>query len=96
MVVIGIKKNDVIYVKESKTFYVSGSKITNGFSTKYKLLNEKTNNVMEFDLSHSDGSEWNPNTNWIYKSLSGYELRVRNDDVTPQHAENYLKAKMKN
>ena len=94
MAVIKIKKNNVLFEETIKTFFVSGKGIP--FGTKHTLLNEKTNGSMDFDLSHSDGSEWNPNTNWIYKSLNGHELWIRNDDVTKEQSNNYLKAKMRN
>lgn len=88
---IGIRKNKVAYHKVDKTFTVSGKSVQ--FGTEHSLLNEKTGVSKEFKLSHSTGSEWDPNTVWVYKSEDGFLLKVSNEDVTEVHARNYLKAK---
>ena len=80
------------FVLKANTFHISGKEVT--FATTYKLVNPATNGSMEFDLSHSTGSDWDPKTVWVYKSkCEKYELHVGNDDVTPQHAQRYLDAK---
>jgi len=94
MATIKIYKSNVDYDKSTKTFSVSGNEVPQ-FGTKHILENEKTGNVAEFDFSHSTGSEWDVDTKWIYKSLSGFLLEIGNEDVTPQHAQNYLNAKLR-
>lgn len=85
----------VNYNKKTKTFTVSGKQVI--FASSYKLLNEKTNNSVTMELVGSNGSEWDPNTIWKYTSSDGnYTLNVLNDDVTKEHADNYLRAKLKN
>ena len=88
---IGIQKNKVNYLKEKNTFIVSGKGVQ--FGTEHSILNEKTGVSKTFKFSHSTGSEWDPNTVWVYKSEEGLVLHVTNDDVTPEQARNYLKAK---
>ena len=83
------------FVKETNTFHVNGKDVN--FTTTYKLINPATKGSMEFNFDHSTGSEWDTDTVWVYKSTCGkYELHVGNEDVTPQHAENYLNAKLRN
>jgi len=83
------------FVKETNTFHVNGKDVP--FTTEYKLVNPSTKGTMEFSMSHSTGSEWDPKTVWVYKSKCGtYELHVGNEDVTPQHAQNYLNHKLNN
>lgn len=83
------------YDKETKTFLVDGKQVQ--FDTSFKLINTKTKGEMDFNFSESTGSEWDPKTLWIYKSKCGkYKMHLTNEDVTPQHAENYLKAKLHN
>jgi len=83
------------FVKETNTFYMSGNVAP--FDTAYKLVNPTTKGIMEFNFDHSTGSEWASNTVWVYKSkCKKYELHVGNEDVTPQHAKNYLRAKTRN
>ena len=83
------------FVGNTNTFHISGKEVT--FATNYKLFNPATKGTMEFDFTHSTGSEWDPKTVWVYKSKCGlYELHVGNEDVTPQHAQNYLDHKLNN
>ena len=88
---ISIQKDQISYNASNKTFSVSGKRVK--FGTTYTLINDLTGNTMDFNLSHSTGSEWEPGTKWVYKNENGYTLEVGNDDVTPKHAENYLRAK---
>jgi len=88
---INIQKDQISFNAATKTFSVSGKRVK--FGTQYTLVNELTGNTMDFDLTHSTGSEWEPETKWVYQSEEGYTLEVGNDDVTPKHAENYLRAK---
>ena len=87
---ISIQKNKVTYY--NGTFTVSGKNVK--FATKYSLLNEDTGKSVVFELVESTGSEWDPYTMWVYES-EDFQLFVLNDDVTPQHAENYLNHKLK-
>lgn len=89
---ISIQKLGVTFDKQRNVFYVSGKKVP--FATSYSLKNEITGNSVEFNFTHSTGSEWDKNTLWVYENSDGdLKLHVGNDDVTPQHAENYLRAK---
>ena len=90
---INIKHPTLEYDKGTKTFTTSGKLIL--FATSHTIVNTKTKNEVKFDFVESTGSEWDPKTLWIYKSDCGYTLRIKNDDVTPQHAENYLQAKLR-
>jgi len=89
---INIQKDQISYNASTKTFSVSGKRVK--FGTKYTLVNSLTGNTMDFWLSHSTGSEWEPETKWVYQNEEGYTLEVGNDDVTSKHAENYLRAKI--
>lgn len=89
---ISIQKNNVKYSKG--LFIVSGKSVK--FDTSYSLKNEKTGKSVKFEFKESTGSEWDSNTIWIYKSSNGILLHLLNDDMTPQHAENYLRAKLRN
>jgi len=91
---IYIQTNKVSYDNTNKTFFVKGSGIP--FATKHELINEKTGHFSMFELEGSNGSEWYPNTLWKYTNENGYILNIGNDDVTPKHAENYLRAKLRN
>jgi len=88
---INIQKDQISYNATTKTFSVSGKRVK--FGTKYTLVNDLTGNTMDFYLSHSTGSEWEPETKWVYHSGKGYILEVGNDDVTPQTVTEYLRGK---
>jgi len=61
------------------------------FDTTYELFNEKTNKGMEFEFKHSTGSEYAPDTKWIYKSKEGFILEVCNDArMVEQAKQSYL------
>lgn len=94
MATIPIHSSKVKYNASTKTFAVGGKGIP--FGTKHTLYNELTTLDKQFDFSHSTGSEWDVTTKWIYKSLDGYTFEVGNEDVTQKHAENYLRAKLRN
>lgn len=92
---ISIQKHDVTYNAKDKIFTVSAKNIQ--FAITYHIINDITNKSVKFELSHSTGSEWDPNTVWVHTSTcKKYILHMLNDDVTPQHAERYLNAKLKN
>lgn len=92
---ISIQKQQITYNSKDKVFTVSGKNVR--FSTEYSITNDDTRKTVEFEFTHSTGSEWDPNTIWVYNSkCEQFKLHVLNDDVTPQHAAKYLKAKLKN
>lgn len=89
---IKVYSNKFSYNKDTKTFKVKGADVQ--FGMEYELVNGRTGGSMIFNLSHSTGSEWDPTTKWIYKDMTGnYTLEVGNEQVTPAHAEAYLRAK---
>lgn len=94
MVQIYIQKNKVKFDKPTKTFSVKGKGIK--FATRYELINQKTGNFTMFDFVEATGSEWDKNTLWKYENSNGFTLTVGNEDVTQAHADNYLRAKLRN
>ena len=81
-----------VTLKEKK-FYGDGSKIA--FDTEYRLFNNDNAKSVVFKLSHSDGSEWDPQTRWFFKADSGLEFILSNH--VPAGAEKaYLNAKLRN
>ena len=92
MTIISIQQNGITYNNKSKSFYVSGKKVK--FATTYSVTNDLTGRTLDFKFDHATGSEWDPETIWVYKSSCGnYTLNVGNDDVTPQQVEDYLRSK---
>lgn len=79
-------KNNIFHVNE---------KDVDGFSTEYYVKNPTTGKSMKFILSHSTGSEWDPETVWIYKNNElGLELHVSQDEtITKTRYSYYLKHK---
>lgn len=95
MTQIIFQHKNMIYRDKIKTFFVKGSAVQ--FDTSYQVINNDSKKSMQFDFHESTGSEWDPNTLWIYKSKDAqYTLVVGNDDVTPAHAQKYLEAKLRN
>lgn len=95
MVNISFQKNKVKYNVTSKSFFVKGSEVS--FATTYNLLNERSGESRKFNFEYSTGSEWKVDTIWMYKSECGnYWLGVGNEEVTEEHANNYLRAKLQN
>jgi len=94
MAELKIYRNNVKFQKLTNTFSVNGRGVR--FGTKHSLENEKTGNIVEFDFSHSTGSEWDTSTKWIYKSVNGHILEIGNEDVTKSQANDYLRAKLRN
>lgn len=82
------------YDAKTGTFVMSEVGIQ--FSMNYKLINPKTGDSREFELSHSTGSEWDPETVWVYKSDDGYTLIITQDThLTKERSASYLKHKTK-
>lgn len=89
--------NNVNWDSKTRTFSINERHVA--FATRYKLINPKTQNCAEFELSHSTGREFDPATKWIYKCVTDSELilQVCNDAaMTHIAAQNYLRAKMQN
>ena len=82
------------YDKEKKVFSIS-EKDTK-FDTSYTIKNEATGKSMKFNLTHSTGPEFAPDTKWVYEGEEGVTLEVCNDpEITKQLAKNYLQAKLR-
>lgn len=65
------------------------------FDTEYDVISPQ-NNIKRFIFTHSTGPEFDPKTEWIYKSEDGIVLAVCNDPYMVKiAAENYLKSKLK-
>lgn len=93
MYTIDLIKIKFQYINETRTFKISERDVP--FATEYVLINPKTNGSQTFKFSHSTGPEFDPNTEWIYKSSEGLTLSVCNDKImTEIAAQNYLNAKL--
>lgn len=87
-----IHKKD--YDKESKTFTISEVGVQ--FSMNYTLINPTTGGKKEFELSHSTGSEFDPDTEWIYESKDGFTLKIVQDyKITKEREAHYTYHKMR-
>jgi len=85
-------KNILCFDKETNTFYGSEREIP--FDSRYKVLNVSTNDSRIFEFVYSTGPEFDPKTQWIYKSEDGVQLIISNDpEITKRNAKNYLNAK---
>lgn len=89
---LSIQKLKITYDAKGKIFTSTSQGVM--FGTKHTVVNDLTGKKVEFELSHSTGSEWEKDTIWVYTSIcKKYILHLKNDDVTEQHKENYLRAK---
>lgn len=82
------------YNVKDRTFSMSGKEAP--FSTEHTIENAKSGQSKLFKLSHSTGSEWDPKTEWIYKTDCGLTLKISNDEVTDKNKRDYLSAKLRN
>lgn len=84
------------YSEADRAFLFSEKDIP--FATEYEVFNPKTGKSEIFKFSHSTGSEFDPNTKWIYWNIDkNIRMDVSNDpQMTQIAAENYLKAKTRN
>lgn len=82
------------YDKETKVFSFSEKHVP--FATTYEVLNPKTGNKVTFDLSHSTGPEFDPDTRWVYKNKSSdVTVEVCNDaTITKLRGDAYLDHKL--
>lgn len=93
--VVNLKVKDFTYDKDLKTFFMSESEVP--FAMSYDLFNPDTGNNKLFELSHSTGGEFQPDTRWIYKSEDGLTLEICNDpEVTKKRGKAYLEHKTRN
>ena len=67
------------------------------FATSYKLV-DKSGNYKIFNFEKSTGPEFDPNTEWIYKSENSQITLVISNDATMTKvaAESYKTAKLSN
>jgi hypothetical protein len=80
-----IVRNSIIYVSEVHTT----------FDTAYNVISPKTGVTKTFTFECSTGPEFDPKTEWIYKSAEGYKLHICNDaNITELRAQSYLKHKL--
>lgn len=67
------------------------------FDTAYNVLSPKSGKFKEFHFECSTGPEFDPKTEWVYKSAEGFHFHICNDRaMTGQAASAYLKAKTLN
>jgi hypothetical protein len=92
-VTIDLNKISFAYEADRKCFVVSEKDVR--FATTYMLIST-SGAQKKFDFTHSTGSEWDPNTRYIYKSDNDLLLEVCNDaDMVKEAAKNYLEAKLR-
>ena len=92
---ISIQNQKLIYNSKTKSFH--GIDINFKFDTSYLIVNNKSNIEKKFEFTHSTGSEFDPNTNWVYESKDGYKFIVSQDaELTKKRAEYYLNHKLRN
>jgi hypothetical protein len=79
-------KAGAIYASEKDTM----------FDSEYEVVSNVTGAVKLFTFDYATGSEFDPKTEWVYKSVEGYELHICNDtETTRNNVEAYLKAKLR-
>ena len=89
----GSKSNPLIYSKRDNAFY--GTEKSIPFDITYTVKNTVTKNSEIFEFAYSTGPEFDPDTQWVYKSNSGIRLIVCNDaEITRIRGELYLKHKI--
>ena len=84
---------DVPYSVRNGKIFVSERDVV--FSTSYDVISPKTGHIKRFNFECSTGPEFDPKTEWIYKSAEGIRLHVCNDaQITKLRADSYLKHKL--
>lgn len=82
------------YDPKTRTFTVSERFVP--FDTSYLVFNPKTGASRRFDFVRSTGSEWDPNTRWIYQSKCGLTLEITGDAaIRKAAADSYLEHKFR-
>jgi hypothetical protein len=93
MVTINLSKIKWSFDKKTSTILISEKEVP--FDTTYNVISPTTGMGNVFQFSHSTGAEFDPNTNWIYKSTDGIILSVSNDPhLVEVAARKYLNAKL--
>lgn len=78
-------RNGIIYVSETHI----------PFDSAYNVISPKTGRTKTFRFECSTGPEFDPNTEWVYKSDEGYKLHICNDaTLTKLRVSAYLKHKL--
>lgn len=91
---VSIQENKIKFNKETKVFKLDGSRVK--FATQYILMNDETKESRAFNFSHSTGSEWDPNTIWVYKTQEE-SLTLEVSNYVPEGTkEAYLESKISN
>lgn len=70
-------RNGIIYISEKDI----------QFDLNYDVVSPHTGVTKKFSFECSTGSEYDPNTEWIYKSDDGYKLHICNDAQMCKEAE---------
>jgi hypothetical protein len=92
-VAIDLNKISFAYEADRKCFVISEKDVR--FATTYMLIST-SGAQKKFDMTHSTGSEYDPNTRYVYKSEDGLLLEVCNDaEMVKTAAANYLAAKLR-
>ena len=85
--------NPLTFNKKHNAFYGTEKDIP--FDTSYEVKNVVSGRSEIFEFVESTGSEWDPKTQWIYKSKSGISLIICNDErITNMRANNYFASKL--
>lgn len=70
-------RNGIIYISEKDI----------QFDLNYDVVSPHTGVTKKFSFECSTGSEYDPNTEWIYKSDDGHKLHICNDAQMCKEAE---------
>lgn len=88
-----VKLSDKKYSVENGIIRVSEKEVP--FDTTYEVISPKTGAQKRFKFVCSTGPEFDPKTEWIFKSEEGYKFHVCNDKaMTERAATNYLNHKL--
>jgi hypothetical protein len=88
-----VKLSDKKYSVSQGIIRVSEREIP--FDTVYEVISSKTDVQKRFRFERSTGPEFDPKTEWVYRSEDGFEFRVCNDAEMAKRAEQvYLHKKL--
>lgn len=96
MAKISIQKSKITFNKETNKFF--GCDKDFPFDIEYELVNDRTQKSMKFKLQYSTGSEFDPNTEWVYANDDKTFSFIVGQDaaLTNQRAQSYLSHKLNN
>lgn len=81
------------YNVRNGVIYVSERHVT--FDSSYNVISPRTGATKLFHFECSTGPEFDPKTEWVYKSSEGLKVHVCNDEhITKLLADSYLKHKL--